>query len=195
MMRVPVDSVLVGKTLAESRIGASTDLIIMALVRFGRSETLPSRQTVLRAGDQLLVQGRLDQFIAGQQLHFREIIEFIQLRDLFHLALNEDLIRGTNGYLQVMPPDRTSAPRGMATKSGGPAASMCPSETMMTASKMGGTPVPFQSVPPAYTTLPAPESHAVVVTNSTYANATTRLSINERRVIHRPGGPVDCVGV
>ena len=62
MMRVPVDSVLVGKTLAESRIGASTGLIILALVRFGRSETLPGRQTVLRGGDGILVQGRLDQF-------------------------------------------------------------------------------------------------------------------------------------
>ena len=61
-MRVPMDSVLVGKTLAESRIGASTGLIILALVRFGRSEALPSRQTVLRAGDSLLVQGRVDQF-------------------------------------------------------------------------------------------------------------------------------------
>lgn len=62
MLRVPVDSVLVGKTLAESRIGAATGLIILALVRFGRSESLPSRQTVLRAGDSILVQGRLDQF-------------------------------------------------------------------------------------------------------------------------------------
>src|SRR5690606_19260525 len=62
MLRVPVDSVLVGKTLAQSRIGAATGLIILALIRFGRSETLPSRQTVLRAGDSLLVQGRLDQF-------------------------------------------------------------------------------------------------------------------------------------
>ncbi|MGH8168636.1 MAG: SLC13 family permease, partial [Woeseiaceae bacterium] len=62
MMRIPVDSVLAGKTLAQSRIGASTGLIILALFRFGRSETLPSRQTVLRGGDSLLVQGRLDQF-------------------------------------------------------------------------------------------------------------------------------------
>jgi di/tricarboxylate transporter len=54
--------VLVGKTLTESRIGTSTDLIILALVREGRSETLPSRQTVLRGGDGVLVQGRLDQF-------------------------------------------------------------------------------------------------------------------------------------
>lgn len=62
MLRVPVDSVLVGKTLAQSRIGSSTGLIILALIRFGRSETLPSRQTVLRAGDSVLVQGRIDQF-------------------------------------------------------------------------------------------------------------------------------------
>jgi di/tricarboxylate transporter len=51
MMRVPMDSILVGKTLAETRIGSATGLIILALVRFGRSETLPSRQTVLHGGE------------------------------------------------------------------------------------------------------------------------------------------------
>jgi len=62
MMRVPTHSVLVGKTLAESRLGSSTGLIIIALVRQGRSEPLPSRQTVIRGGDGILVQGRVDQF-------------------------------------------------------------------------------------------------------------------------------------
>jgi len=62
MMRVPRDSVLVGKTLADSRIGTSTGLIILAMVRNGRSEPLPSRQALLRGGDGILVQGRLDQF-------------------------------------------------------------------------------------------------------------------------------------
>ncbi|MBT8080659.1 MAG: SLC13 family permease [Gammaproteobacteria bacterium] len=62
LVRVPVDSVLVGKTIAESRIGVSTGLVILALERYGRSEALPNRQTVLRAGDGILVQGRLDQF-------------------------------------------------------------------------------------------------------------------------------------
>ncbi len=62
MMHVPMSSILVGKTLAESRIGASTGLIILSLLRDGRSETLPGRQTVIRGGDGLLVQGRLDQF-------------------------------------------------------------------------------------------------------------------------------------
>jgi di/tricarboxylate transporter len=62
MLRVPTDSILVGKTLAESRIGASTGLIILSIFRQGRSETLPGRQTVIRGGDGLLVQGRVDQF-------------------------------------------------------------------------------------------------------------------------------------
>jgi di/tricarboxylate transporter len=62
LLRIPMDSILVGKTLTESRIGSSTGLIILALIRFGRSETLPNRQTVLRGGDGILVQGRVDQF-------------------------------------------------------------------------------------------------------------------------------------
>ncbi len=62
ILRVPTHSVLVGKTIAESRIGSSTGLITLALIRDGRSETLPSRQTVLRGGDGILVQGRVDQF-------------------------------------------------------------------------------------------------------------------------------------
>jgi di/tricarboxylate transporter len=62
LLRVPTDSILVGKTLAESRIGTSTGLIILSLERDGRSETLPGRQTVMRGGDGLLVQGRVDQF-------------------------------------------------------------------------------------------------------------------------------------
>ena len=62
MLRVPTDSILVGRTLSETRIGSSTGLIILSLIRSGRSETLPNRQTVLRGGDGLLVQGRVDQF-------------------------------------------------------------------------------------------------------------------------------------
>jgi len=62
MVHVPRDSVLVGKTLAETRIGSSTGLIILSLVRNGRNESLPRRQTIIRGGDGLLVQGRIDQF-------------------------------------------------------------------------------------------------------------------------------------
>lgn len=62
MMHVPVDSVLVGKTLGETRIGASTGLIILSLLRNDRTETLPGRQVILQGGDGMLVQGRVDQF-------------------------------------------------------------------------------------------------------------------------------------
>jgi di/tricarboxylate transporter len=62
MLHVPTSSVLVGKTLIDSRIGVSTGLIILSLLRNGRNEMLPGRQTVIRGGDGLLVQGRLDQF-------------------------------------------------------------------------------------------------------------------------------------
>ena len=62
MLRIPHQSVLVGKTLAESHIGAATGLIILAMVRDGRSDTLPGRQTVLRGGDGIIVQGRIDRF-------------------------------------------------------------------------------------------------------------------------------------
>lgn len=61
LIRVPMRSILVGKTLAQSRIGSSTGLIILALVRGGRSEPMPGRQSVLRGGDGILVQGRIDQ--------------------------------------------------------------------------------------------------------------------------------------
>ena len=61
-MTVPYDSILVGKTLAESRISSAAGLIVMVLERRNTIEALPSRQTVLESGDKLLVQGRLDRF-------------------------------------------------------------------------------------------------------------------------------------
>ena len=61
-MRVPEDCLLVGKTLAQSRIGSAAGLIVVALESGGKSELMPSRQSVLEGGDKLLVQGRLDRF-------------------------------------------------------------------------------------------------------------------------------------
>jgi di/tricarboxylate transporter len=61
-MVVPSDSILVGKSLGQSRIGSAAGLIVLALERRGRTESLPSRQAILEGGDKLLVQGRLDRF-------------------------------------------------------------------------------------------------------------------------------------
>ncbi len=62
MLNIPFDSILVGKTLAESRIGSAVGLIVVALERRNKIEALPSRKTVLEGGDKLMVQGRLDRF-------------------------------------------------------------------------------------------------------------------------------------
>jgi di/tricarboxylate transporter len=62
VMRIPQESVLIGKTLADTRIGSAVGLIVIALDRGNRIEALPSRQTVLQGGDKILVQGRLDRF-------------------------------------------------------------------------------------------------------------------------------------
>ena len=62
VMTIPAQSVVVGKTLAETRIGSAVGLIVMALERGNHVETLPSRNTTLAAGDKLLVQGRVDRF-------------------------------------------------------------------------------------------------------------------------------------
>lgn len=61
-LRIPADSVLTGKTLAQTRIGSAVGLIVIALERRGRVDALPSRNVVLQAGDRLIVQGRLDRF-------------------------------------------------------------------------------------------------------------------------------------
>lgn len=62
MMRIPETSILVGKSLAASRIGSAVGLIVIALDRRNHIESLPSRKTVLEGGDRLLVQGKLDRF-------------------------------------------------------------------------------------------------------------------------------------
>ncbi|MFW2403413.1 MAG: SLC13 family permease [Gammaproteobacteria bacterium] len=71
-MRVPNQSLLVGKTLAKSRLGAVAGLTVIALERGDRIETLPPRTTRLQPGDKLLVQGRIDRF--ERMRHLSELV-------------------------------------------------------------------------------------------------------------------------
>ncbi|MFZ0107079.1 MAG: SLC13 family permease, partial [Thiobacillus sp.] len=61
-LRLPDNALLAGRTLADSALGSAAGLMVIALTRAGRTEALPSGKTVLRGGDVLLAQGRLERF-------------------------------------------------------------------------------------------------------------------------------------
>ncbi|MGD8324703.1 MAG: SLC13 family permease, partial [Gammaproteobacteria bacterium] len=92
-MRVTDGSILVGRTLAQSRIGSAAGLIVMALERDGRTELMPSRQTTLAAGDKLVVQGQLDRFN-----EFRRWSELVIEREA---PVLQSLVAGHVGIIEV----------------------------------------------------------------------------------------------
>ena len=59
---VPADSLLVGKSLRDSKLGSAAGLNVFAITREGRTTPAPDPDTVLRGGDHLLVEGLLDRF-------------------------------------------------------------------------------------------------------------------------------------
>ncbi len=60
LVTLPDDSLLAGRTLAESRIGLALGLNILGIQRAGRKQMALKPETVLRGGDRLLALGRLD---------------------------------------------------------------------------------------------------------------------------------------
>ncbi len=59
-VRIPSRSPLAGKLLAESRLGSALGLHVLAVLREGQTSLAPSPDTVLQAGDRLVVQGQPD---------------------------------------------------------------------------------------------------------------------------------------
>lgn len=92
-MRVAEDSILVGKNLGQSRIGSAAGLIVMALERDGHTQLMPSRQTLLEAGDKLVVQGQLDRFN-----EFRRWSELVIEREA---PVLQSLVAGHVGVIEV----------------------------------------------------------------------------------------------
>ncbi len=75
VIRLPVDTTLSGKTLAQSRIGAALGLNVLAILRTDRNLLAPGPLAVLRAGDRLLVEGqseKLDELRGGRILVIEE---------------------------------------------------------------------------------------------------------------------------
>ncbi len=75
VVRVPEASTLVGKTLAQSRLGDAFGLTVVGIVRQDKSEVVPSSTTQLMAGDTLMVEGRQEDLLALQGLQHLEIDE------------------------------------------------------------------------------------------------------------------------
>ncbi|MDX1579871.1 MAG: SLC13 family permease, partial [Gemmatimonadota bacterium] len=72
---VPADSPLVGKSLAESRLGDHFSLGVMAVVRDGDKRLIPPPGLQLQAGDRLLVKGRPEDLVTVEGIHDLEIEE------------------------------------------------------------------------------------------------------------------------
>jgi di/tricarboxylate transporter len=70
-LKLPSNSLLAGKRLAESRLGTALKLNVIGITHKGRASLAPSPNTLLHGGDQLLVLGKpdwLQELIEGQTL-------------------------------------------------------------------------------------------------------------------------------
>jgi len=68
MVRLPEDSSLVGKSLAESRLGDAFGLGVMGIVRQEKSQLMPDPDQRLEIGDTLLIKGRQEDLLTVEGL-------------------------------------------------------------------------------------------------------------------------------
>lgn len=66
-VRVSENSPLAGQSLVKSRLGADYDLNVITVVRDSLPQTVPQRETVLEAGDLLVVEGNLEDLIQAEK--------------------------------------------------------------------------------------------------------------------------------
>lgn len=76
-LRIPPGGALDGVALGESRIGSLLGLNVVAILRNGHNTLSPGSETVLKAGDRLLVMGRADQL---SSLHLNDLFTDAQQR-------------------------------------------------------------------------------------------------------------------
>ncbi len=93
VMRLKPDSVLIGKTLAASRLSSALGLIVTGIIERGAVAPLPAADTVLKRGQRLLVQGRPDRL---QEL--RKWKEFVIEREVPRLY---ELVSGQVAMAEV----------------------------------------------------------------------------------------------
>lgn len=66
-IRVPDDSVLAGKTLVESRLGAEYDLSVISIIRRDSIKVMPLPDIRIRAGDLLTLEGTIEQLLRAKE--------------------------------------------------------------------------------------------------------------------------------
>jgi len=74
-MEVPEDSGLRGQTLAESRLGEALGMRVLSIVRQGKIHALPEPEDELLAGDQLIMQGSLENTEILKELEGLKFVE------------------------------------------------------------------------------------------------------------------------
>ena len=99
VVRLPSNSVLNGKTLADSRLGSALELNLIGIIRNGQTQLLPESNAVLQGGDRLLVAGRLDRLM---ELQGRQ--QLIVENDNVTL---EQIISGEVGVAEITLPPRS----------------------------------------------------------------------------------------
>jgi di/tricarboxylate transporter len=67
IIRLPADSPLAGKTLAQSRLGSALQLNVLMVMRAGDLRLAPRPDMVIEAGDRFLVQGQTERLLALRQ--------------------------------------------------------------------------------------------------------------------------------
>jgi di/tricarboxylate transporter len=105
MITIPRDSALVGKSLIDSRFGVALGLNVIAILRGSRTQLAPGPEEILKSGDRLLVEGKLDrlnEYLTSDQLIVEEsdlTIERLASSEIelveFQLAPNSPLVGTT----------------------------------------------------------------------------------------------------
>jgi len=75
LLAIPAESKLVGKTLAQSELGEAFGLSVLGIMRNGKTRLMPKPRERLRAGDQLVVEGKVEDvemLRSMQELQLRE---------------------------------------------------------------------------------------------------------------------------
>ena len=97
-IRLPAHSSLAGRTLAQSRLGSALGLNVIAIINNGQTRLAPGSDVILQQGDELLVEGRLDQ-LSDLLGHHQLVLESEKLALEQLISADIQLIEGN------VPPD------------------------------------------------------------------------------------------